>query len=58
MRFVATDGTEKLVTLEEVGPDVVVRVNGYGVVAFRGADNMMAVLDQARVDAGLAFSME
>ena len=58
MRFVATDGTEKLVTLEEAGPDVVVRVNGYGVVAFRGADNMMAVLDQARVDAGLAFSME
>ena len=58
MRFIAADGTEKLVTLEEVGPDVIVRVNGYGVVAFRGADSAMAVLEQARVDAGLELSLE
>ena len=53
MRFVATDGTEKLVTLEEAGPDVIVRVDGYGIVALRAADGVVAVSAQTIGDAGL-----
>jgi hypothetical protein len=58
MRFVATDGTEKLVTLEEAGPDVIVRVSGYGVIALRAADGVLAVSAQATVDAGLTLVQE
>ena len=58
MRFIATDGTEKLVTLEEAGPDVFVRVNGYTVVAFRGDGGVVAVSAQAMGDAGLTLLQE
>lgn len=58
MRFVATDGTEKLVTLEEVGQDVIVRVDGYGIVALRAADGVVAVSAQAIGDAGLTLLQE
>lgn len=58
MRFIATDGTEKLVTLEEVGPDVYVRVNGYGIVALRAADGVVGVSAQAIADVGLTLVQE
>lgn len=58
MRFVAADGTEKLVTLEEAGPDVIVRVNGMGVVALRAVNGVLAVSAQATAEAGLTLVQE
>lgn len=58
MRFIAADGTEKLVTLEEAGPDVFVRVNGYGVVALRADSGAVAVSAQAIAEAGLKLVQE
>ena len=58
MRFIATDGTEKLVTLEESGPDVIVRVDGLGIIALRAADGVVAVSGQAIADAGLTLVQE
>lgn len=58
MRFVAADGTEKLVTLEEAGPDVIVRVNGMGIIALRAVGGTVAVSAQAIVDAGLTLVQE
>ena len=58
MRFIATDGTEKLVTLEEAGPDVIVRVNGYGIIALRAADGVVWVSEQAMRDVGVTLGQE
>jgi hypothetical protein len=58
MRFVAADGTEKMVTLEEAGPDVIVRVNGMAIIALRAADGVVAVSPQAIDDAGLSQVQE
>lgn len=58
MRFVAADGTEKLVTLEEAGPDVFLRVDGLAVVSLRAADGVLAVSAQATAEAGLTLVQE
>ena len=58
MRFIATDGTQKLVTLEEAGPDVIVRVDGLGIIALRAADGVVAVSAQTIGDAGLTLLQE
>jgi hypothetical protein len=58
MQFVAVGGTEKMVTLEQAGPDVIVLVNGYAVAALRGADGVIKVNCRAIVGAGLSLSSE
>lgn len=61
MRFtIETDEQTKVVTLEEAGPDVIVRVDGYGIVALRAADGVgvVAVSAQAIADVGLKLVQE
>ena len=58
MRFIVGNETVRIVTLEEAGPDVIVRVDGHGIMALRATDNVAAVSAQAIVDAGLTLVSE
>jgi hypothetical protein len=56
MRFIASDGTEKKVTLEQ--GDVIVRVDNLAVVALRAQEGVLAVSGQAVADSGLTHRVE
>lgn len=58
MQFIATDGSFKAVTLEQVGGDVFVRVDGMAVVSLRAEGAVLAVSKQATEESGLAFVQE
>jgi len=58
MKFIASDGTEKRVILEQAGPDVIIRVENLGVLALRGEEGVVAASAQALTEAGLTFRME
>jgi hypothetical protein len=58
MRFIASDGTEKKVTLEQADGDVIVRVDNLAVVALRAQEGVLAVSGQAVADSGLTHRVE
>jgi hypothetical protein len=58
MRFIASDGTEKKVTLEQADGDVIVRVDNLAVVALRAQEGVLAVFNQTVADSGLTHRVE
>lgn len=58
MKFIVSDGTEKKVTLEQAGPDVILRVDGLGIAALRADAGTLAVSKQALEESGLSGVVE
>lgn len=58
MRFIISDGMEKKVTMEQAEGDVIVRVDGQAVVAFRGAEPIMGISLTSLKEIGLSYRIE
>jgi hypothetical protein len=58
MKFIASDGSEKKVVLEQAGDDVIVRVDNLAVAALRGQEGVLAIFPQTITDSGLFWRSE
>jgi hypothetical protein len=58
MKFIASDGSEKKVILEQAGDDVIIRVDNLAIVALRGQGGIVGVSKQAVQESGLEAVLE
>jgi hypothetical protein len=58
MKFIASDGSEKKVVLEQAENDVIIRVDNLAIVALRAQNGVVAVSKQAVGESGLELILE
>jgi hypothetical protein len=58
MKFIASDGSEKKVILEQAGDDVIIRVDNLAIVVLRGQGGIVGVSKQAIQESGLELVLE
>lgn len=55
MAFILNDGASKIVTVEQAGEDVLVRVDGHVVLALRGETLRVQTIADGALQAGLTL---